>query len=208
MTLQATIAATMVGVQPSNIANWVVAAVYGRRLSVEEESASRLLMATQNANISLSYTVNSYTGANYSTLTYQLNSAIASGQFNEYLGGYAQLYNASALEGATSTAAYTVQTGVSSGGSSSSSSGLSGGAIAGIVIAVIFIMAIIGYAVYVSAGRGASSGGEATQNATQVDDTVNPISNKGSNSAYSKQSAASKGAKKPDVGASVGDDNM
>eukprot|EP01034_Spumella_vulgaris_P025804 gene25804-32297_t len=138
-TLKAAIAVTMTGVEPSNLINWVVGtATSGRRLASEESS-----------DIAISYTVSvNLPGQDWTGLSNQLSSAIVTGTFNAYLGGFAQQYDAPGLIGATSSAVTTSQVTPDSTSDSPSDS-LSSGAIAGIVIGSMVAVAILFIAVAV-----------------------------------------------------------
>eukprot|EP01034_Spumella_vulgaris_P042247 gene42247-52383_t len=209
----------MDGVSPSDIQNFVASQLYGRRRLNE----GRALSATTNSNISIAYTVNAHvTGQTYTSLSNQLNSAVASGAFDEYMGGYAQQNQVTGLTGATATQAVTYEpTDTSSSGSGSS---LSGGAVAGIVIGVIGGIAIFAFMVFYTVQNKDSinnTGRSEKNTTTSVAEPVeaitvdNPLSVKQSahvdvelsTTSYKKQSETASRVNKPDVGVTVGDDN-
>eukprot|EP01034_Spumella_vulgaris_P035217 gene35217-43419_t len=215
----------MDGVSPSDIQNFVASQLYGRRRLNE----GRALSGTTNSNISIAYTVNAHvTGQTYTSLSTQLNSAISSGAFDEFLGGYAQQYQVTGLTEVTSTQAVTYETtDTSSAGSGSST--ISGGAIGGIVIGVVGGLAIFAFMVYYSVkhkdsinntGRRSEKKAPVTAEPVEAITVENPLSTKKafahsdvemSTTSYKKQSEESQqqaSRRQPDVSSAVNDDNM
>jgi hypothetical protein len=128
LTLKNSIASCMTGISASNIIDLVVSSPT-RRLTSTLSSSSSSSLAT-------SYSVSTtQTGVTYSSLSSQLETNIANGEFDSFLNYYATVYNTPGFVNATSTSASTVND-LASTSSNNDNSGLNDGEIAGIVIGV------------------------------------------------------------------------
>jgi len=143
-TLIASIAECMSGVTSSNIDPFTVSA-----------GSRRLLMkytASATSNVIMYYTVIVDSSYDYNSLSDELQSNIANGQFDSYLTTNAQTAGATPLTTCYSASATTTQTNVNSidddTNNSNSSGGLSKGGIAGVVIAILIVVAGLAVVAY------------------------------------------------------------
>jgi hypothetical protein len=75
-------------------------------------------------------------------------ACLFTGQFDEFLGGYAQQYNAPGLVGATSSAVTTTEVAATDSGGSTSTSPLSTSAEIGIAIGCVALIALLALVIY------------------------------------------------------------
>ena len=164
--LKASIALCMVGVDSTNIQNLVVTAAT-RRLTeqLHLRVASVKVMAATSGSIAATYVVAVNTaGASYSTLSSELATNVANGNFDTFLATETTVYGGSpALAESTSTNVATTNLVT---GTSSSDKGLSTGATVGIALGCAgFVVLIFGLAYFFmySKSGGGSEGALAKQ---------------------------------------------
>jgi hypothetical protein len=148
-TLVNAIAACMEGIDANNILNLVVSSDDGRRKLRSSQSKRQgwiPFISTTDDAIDASYVVSTTeVGVTYSSLTSELNTNIANGDFSGYLTFYSGVYSTPGFVNVTSSAAVTSNNLASS---SNNSSGLQDGAIAGVVVggfAGVVILIALGY---------------------------------------------------------------
>ena len=148
-TLKMSIAACMTGVSSANVVNLIVTGVSSSSssgnfhiLSLRRHSDAFTPLASSQINAAYDISVTNSAGT-YSSLSSELQSAVADGNFNDYLNTYSTQTGATGFQGATSSSVETTDI-----DDDSDNKKLTPGVIAGIVIGIIAVCLLIGAGAY------------------------------------------------------------